>query len=142
MGCFPGRRVKLDRQGLGADKEPIAAPRWKEALRRLCNQIRRTGCAPLQWHQSLGCLLNKPGGKKGMAGKRLVHVLDPLGKCWFDGVLRAGPCPVLPSMWHGFEKHRRRESALLVQQVVSHKLCGLKVTHASVMYDQRNAFGS
>ena len=94
------------------------------------------------WHRSRGTFFDKPGAKPGAAGKRLVHLLDPLGKAWFMAKLRFGPEMNFPSSWHGFLPRRRREGAVLVQHICSWKLTKLNITHANVMFDQRSAFGS
>eukprot|EP00959_Pyramimonas_sp_CCMP1952_P303279 6346296-Pyramimonas_sp.AAC.1 len=43
---------------------------------------------------------------------------------------------------HGGISHRRREAAIRVQLIASWRLMQLGVSHATVFYDQANAFGS
>ena len=42
--------------------------------------LRRCGLSPVSWHHSQSCSLNKNNGKEGVAGLRLFHMLDPVGK--------------------------------------------------------------
>ena len=76
----PDYRIDDTKLGLGADRAPPAAERTREAMNKLLGKIRETNTTPLSWHRSQGCPIDKPGEKTGCKGKRLIHLLDPLGK--------------------------------------------------------------
>jgi hypothetical protein len=86
-------------------------------------------------------LLSKKNGKKGPAAKRLIHLLDPLGKAYFKQLWRRKP----PRTWHfeaGFTKHSRREQGLVQARVVQYKITKRGRGFISSSYDVANAFPS
>ena len=97
--------------------------------------------APLKWHRSAGVPLNKTGMSALPQDKRLIHVLDPIGKCWFSGAMMKKDL-MLPTTHHGYERGRRRESALVVQMATTWRLKKLGVSHVDCLHDMTNAFGS
>ena len=107
----------------------------------MLGHIRRTGCTPLLWHRSLGCALDKGGRATGCKGKRVVHLLEPLGKAFYAGRMQKGPLPRLPLTDHGYEVGRRREFAIIVQFAMSWRLLRGGFTHVGMLRDLSNAFG-
>ena len=81
----PLRGISSAGKGVGFD--PAAMHRTGESnayfacnwLQKGLEHIRRTGYTPLRWHKSTGAALKK-NSTPGPAGKRVVHILDPLGK--------------------------------------------------------------
>jgi hypothetical protein len=103
--------------------------------------IRRSGLTPLQWHRSRAIPLNKSGLSNRPQDKRLIHVLDPIGKCWLAG-LSMRKLNELPSTHHGFARGRRREAAFMVQQIAAWKLHKQGFSWTDCLHDMTNAFGS
>lgn len=53
-------------------------------LRTLLYLVRRNQEVPWLWNLSSPVELDKSNGKRGCAGKRLIHKLDPIGKSFFS----------------------------------------------------------
>ena len=110
-------------------------------LQRGLEHIRRSGYTPLRWHRSSGAALKK-NATPGPAGKRVVHVLDPLGKSFYSQLV-AKRAPAAPSpLDHGFLKHRRKEGALLIQMCAAWRLKEAGYNFVVNNHDLANAFGS
>eukprot|EP00959_Pyramimonas_sp_CCMP1952_P381003 7983004-Pyramimonas_sp.AAC.1 len=60
---------------------------FTEAMLGGFRMIRRASRTPSHWHHSTAVGLRK-GGAPGVKGKRVVHVLDPMGKCCYADVLK------------------------------------------------------
>eukprot|EP00974_Lingulodinium_polyedra_P113795 11018212-Lingulodinium_polyedra.AAC.1 len=103
--------------------------------------VRRSGLAPLAWHKSRAGVLRK-SDLEGPKGRRVVHVLDVLGKAFYVNLMEAKGLSALPAADHGFAKNRRREGAVLVQQCSSFRLRAAGVSHLDCAKDMSNAFGS
>ncbi len=61
---------------------------------------------------------DKINGKKGTDGCRLLHSLFPSGKAWATAVSKEN-VPTVQSYAFGFPRGRRREGAVLAQQVAA-----------------------
>ena len=90
-----------------------------EKLEKILVYTRNCDTTPVEGNASLGVLLAKPSGKKGMAGQRLIHVCCPFWKSFFDGLMQEGRKEKRfdeqhDSWQHCFLSHRRRESAMIV----------------------------
>ena len=79
---------------------------------------RMTGYTPLVWHRTAGFGLDKGSYSAGPEKKRVIHVLDPMGKAFFASLMANGPKPILPQCWHGYAAGRRRESAMMTQMIM------------------------
>ncbi|CAE8588973.1 unnamed protein product [Polarella glacialis] len=112
-------------------------------MRKLFFQIRRCNWAPLEWRHSQAALVQKCNGKVGPASYRQIHLLDPVGKCYYRGLWDRAP-------FHGEAGHfstaylpyRRREQSMAQQRIVLHRLTAAKLSHGLLIYDIRNAFPS
>ena len=74
-----------------------------EAVVAVLAATRRKVRPPLAWNVSQTVMLDKKNSKRGPAAKRLIHLLDPLGKAYFKQLWRRRP----PRKWHfaaGFMK--------------------------------------
>lgn len=134
----------IDSRGFGVGFAAQGGPAVHSArqwLLRGLAHIRRTGATPLIWHRSAGVALKK-GTAEGPRGKRVVHVLDPLGKGFFASlVARKDPAP--PShMDHGFLRGRRKEGALLVQMCAAWRTRQQGRNFVMNNHDISNAFAS
>ena len=92
----------------------------------------------MQWHHARGFNVSKHNGKAGVDGERIVVVLCPLGRLFYQLVLD-GPADeaakisqawppgsdlvpdptALPEWAFGCVKKKRREEAIVIQKVVS-----------------------
>ena len=72
---------------------------------------------PFLWHYAEGVLIDKGNGKVGPRATRVVAKLEPVGKLYYK---RVWDCTTTRSKRHyavGFESRRRREQAIVVQEV-------------------------
>ena len=118
-------------------KKRITAPRLREAITKGHAHINRTGYTPLRWHKSQGTSISKNNGKKKAKGYRLIHILDTMGKGFFAKKHHLHP---LSHNDTGFAKHRRREYAVLTQNMNNWKLKRLKLNFINNNHDCTNAF--
>ena len=121
---------------------PIArADSFSSLLRRLLVSIRQQQEVPLVWNLSSPAELDKSNGQIGCAGKRLIHKLDPLGKCFFH-MLWSRQVDAPRHYACGFLQRRRREQAILQQRCLNWKLQKAGMGRVTVLYDVKNAFPS
>ncbi|CAK0841417.1 unnamed protein product, partial [Prorocentrum cordatum] len=107
--CFhPDKRYVRGRWGVGADAGIPDMACFAEAMLGGFRMIRQASRTPSHWHHSTAVGLRKSGAP-GVKGKRVVHVLDPVGKCLYADVLEV-PADVGD---YGFIKHRRQEGAMM-----------------------------
>ena len=112
-----------------------------KAVQQLLLGIRRRVGPPAAWNTSQAVLLDKKNGKRGPAAKRIINLLDPLGKGYYKQIWRRAP----PRTWHfatGFTQGRRREQGILQARVVQHRLKQKGKGYISSSYDVSNAFPS
>ena len=145
MALFPHKAAKPPPPGLGATANAGSA-RFERCLHEALAHVRRTQLAPLAWHRSRGVALVKKAGVPGPAGRRVVHLLDPIGKGFFAGMLqrkKAQRGDRRQHHWdHGFLPGRRREGAILVELLGAWKLRRLGVSSIASHKDMTNAFPS
>jgi hypothetical protein len=110
-------------------------------LRTLLYLVRHNQEVPWLWNLSSPVELDKSNGKRGCAGKRLIHKLDPIGKSFFH-MLWTRQGDVARHYACGFLRHRRREQAILQQRCLNWKLQKTGQSRVSVFYDVKNAFPS
>ena len=93
------------------------------------------------WHRSEGAALKK-SSMPGPKGKRVVHILDPVGKGFFAGMVsRRAPAP--PTMMdHGFLANRRKEGAMVVQMSAAWRAANMGYSFILNNHDMTNAFAS
>ena len=111
------------------------------AIQQLLLGIRRRLCPPAAWNTSQAVLLDKKNRKRGPAAKRIINLLDPLGKGYYKQIWRRAPSKT----WHfatGFTQGRRREKEILQARVVQHRLKQKGKGYISSSYDVSNAFPS
>eukprot|EP00971_Amphidinium_carterae_P061491 1217141-Amphidinium_carterae.1 len=107
-------------------------------LLRACRLKHR---GPLLWYRSQCVQLPKENGKRGCEGIRLIHLLDPVGRAWYAGLMSKIRAPVYP--WAcGFMKHRRREQAIQQQACLLWRAAQQHSSTMTVFYDVANAFPS
>lgn len=88
-------------------------------LLALLGHVRATATVPARWNQSWAFELDKANGPSGVRGLRLIHRLCPFAKAMYKYVGRRAPRWRAPQMHFGCVRGRRRETAILQQQVVS-----------------------
>jgi hypothetical protein len=109
----------------------------------LLHLIRRTDRTPWIWQVSKSCPISKNNNKSGCRGQRLIHKLDAAGKSFYGSIWRRHRQD--RSNWYeafGFLAHRRRESAIFIQQQVRARLLQHGFGCLTQFYDVRNAFPS
>ena len=141
MCMSPNWRMDFAGQGLGAPRGKITNPWFRRALLGGFTLIRLASRTPLAWHRSVGWALPK-SSTPGPKGKRVVHMLEPLGKAWYAGRIDARDPEPVSHMDHGFHKYRRKEGAVLVQLNISWRLRRLGWSHLQCNMDMTNAFAS
>lgn len=107
----------------------------------LLTLIRRQGVTPIYWLLSQACAIPKFNNKTGTDALRLLHMLDPLGKCWVSGIWRQQKFN-LPSWAFGFVPKRAREEAAITLRALSHRLLHAGYGILWLLYDVKNAFPS
>eukprot|EP00959_Pyramimonas_sp_CCMP1952_P034004 713115-Pyramimonas_sp.AAC.1 len=92
-----------------------------------------------------GALLDKRNQKHRMNSQRIIHLSDTIWKIFY-GVLygrgdkKEASTNNMPSHWHGFLAHRRREGAILVQRRTGWSLRRQKQHQINELHDCSNAF--
>ena len=133
MLFYPNWRVSYKGAGLGVAKEKLAVPNVFRLVRGLLRCILRT-CSPFRWHVSQAIALS---------AKRVIHLLDPLGKLFYGALLDVNKSPpVPPAFAHGCFKGRRRETPMMVQMNLTWRLKQLDLWHITDLKDISNAFHS
>ena len=123
---FAGLMWQMNKHSRGFAVPPWAMPKaiwqiilkgssgpFQELLHRLCVLIRKVGRAPLLWSLSLGAPVPKHNGKPGTLGFRLLHLLDPVSKCWAGGIWRASPFELGPTSFEAVADHQREEATAI-----------------------------
>eukprot|EP00959_Pyramimonas_sp_CCMP1952_P364159 7625798-Pyramimonas_sp.AAC.1 len=113
------------RAGLGALAKSWALLAIRHCLFAILVAVRFHEEAPLIWHCSQASTLSKANGKADCAGLRLVRGLDLFGKACYQYLWRANPSLPYEATRHyarGYLKHRRREGAILVQNLAQERL--------------------
>ena len=73
--------------------------------------IRQSAALVQQWNAPQTIQLDKCNGKKGCSSLRLIHLLDPVGKSFFESIW--DKCS--PTTWdfaYGFTPGKRREATI------------------------------
>lgn len=134
--------TRVERSGLGFHVGASLCHSFRRVLFQLCLSIRVRSRVPSVWQRSLAAQLDKPNGKTGCAGKRLVHQLDPVGSQFFKHLWsRASP----QSYRHyaaGYYTGKSRISAIVQKHVLSHRLDRCHLRHVESFFDVANAFPS
>ena len=97
---------------------------------------------PNLWHYAEGVLIDKGNGKSGPRATRVVAKLEPVGKLYYK---RVWDCTTIRSRRHyavGFESRRRREQAIVVQEVNQWRCRQRKRELVTVLHEVANAFPS
>ncbi|CAE8639588.1 unnamed protein product [Polarella glacialis] len=143
----PGRRA-VPQWSLPADvwKYLLLDDRAFEAqifydIQDLLYQIRRVEVMPRIWHHSEAALIPKGNDKQGTDSIRIVHKLDPLGRCFVKSLWQRGRHPN-PAFSVGAVPRRRREQAILQLRLLLYRFHCLSVSTAFTKFDIRNAFPS
>ena len=105
------------------------------------NGVHAQHVVPDTWQYAVAAQLGKNNGKKGCAAVRLINLLDPVGKMFFS-FLWGRSREERRHGSYGFYKGRRREQAILVQNVLTWKLRTLKAGYVIALHDVSNAFPS
>ena len=111
MLLAPGQLARQPRGGVGLVHEPPAAPCFREVLAAVLALTRFFAAPPLVWSRSLAVEVG-----------RIIHVMCPVGKCYFSSLLRRGPGVCQPAREHGFLRRRSREAALAVMHATQWRL--------------------
>ena len=94
---------------------------------------------PKAWQHAVAAQLGKNSGKVGCAAVGSINLLDPVGKIFFFFLW--GRCAEeRRHASYGFYKCRRREQAILVQNLVGWRLRAFGGGHCTVLHDVNNAF--
>ena len=86
--------------------------------------------------------LDKPNGKTGCAGKRLVNQLDPVGSQFFKYLWSQASPQSYRHYASGYYNGKSRISAIMQRHVLSHRLDVHKICHVESFFDVSNAFPS
>ena len=141
LAFFSGNEpaIKKGKTGIGAEAGFPAALGTLRALKEGFVHVRRTMLAPLLWHRSRGAAL-KMSDEPGPQGKRVVHILDLLGKAFYTGKVARRKPPPPSNLDHGFLAKRRKESAILVQLLAAWRVRRAGRCFVQNNHDCTNAF--
>ena len=87
----------------------------------ILNRLFAAGRVPCRWQESQTAQLDKNNGKVGTKRVRLINMLCPMGKAYFKIVWDEATL-TKHDFAYGFYARRRREQAILMQNVVTWKL--------------------
>ena len=134
--------TSTERSGLGFRPAVSVCHTFRQRLFQLCLSIRVHSRVPCLWQRSLAAQLDKPNGKQGCAGKRLVHQLDPVGSQFFKHLWSQASPKSYRHYAAGYYNGKSRISAIMQRCVVSHRLDACKIWHVESFFDVANAFPS
>ena len=134
--------TSTERSGLGFRPAVSVCHTFRQRLFQLCLSIRVHSRVPCLWQRSLAAQLDKPNGKQGCAGKRLVHQLDPVGSQFFKHLWSQASPKSYRHYAAGYYNGKSRISAIMQRSVVSHRLDACKIWHVESFFDVANAFPS
>ena len=103
--------------------------------------MRTANEAPLAWNTSTAIPIPKGNHKQGIPGLRLIHLLDAAGKAWYSGLWQSTTAQTCPLAF-GYEKHKRREQAILIQKLSQYRAVRAGYNWTFTKYDVKNAFPS
>jgi len=142
----PWHRWKAVCSGAGVGGRDRAPPQVPEVMHRLLQTMvhtLRVGEAPLQAHESWPCLIHKKFDPNPCLAVRMIHVLCPWWRAWFRVIRLEDPRPDPPPDAYGSAPGRRREGAILVQNILAEKYRRNGVAFAARgFFDATNAFAS
>ena len=143
MLLFPNENEEKCRKaaGIGTPAARTKSEMTHELIKATVRTSTRQKRAPLDWSRSDAFVSAKNNGKKGTDGCRLLHVLCPVGKSWAK-VASQSNIPDVPHSAFGFLRGRRREGAILAQQVAGWKAKEAGLSGLSCYHDMRSAFSS
>ena len=128
-----------DRSGLGFVCAVPALPRLRLYLVRIFYKVLLSGRSPFLWNMVSLFQIDKVGG----CGFRDLGCYDVLGKLFYKTVWKVHGVLRHRSPWNfGYQKHRRREQAIMVQQALAWRLRSAGRSFVRNFYDLRNAFWS
>ena len=108
--------------------------------------VRRLSKMPTDRRHPWAARLPKPGTAIKKKAFRVNHQVCPAGKAFSTLLTVRGNQRaldrIMPSCLHGGLHHRGREATILVQQISNWRLLQYGISHATMFYDQTNAFGS
>ena len=137
MALHPGENLGNGRAGLGLEGPSENLGKWTtDAIGIGFKHIRRVNRTPLRWHRSQAAVIWQ--GKK----RREIHILDPFGKGWYAGRMRANGKREPRHYDHGFARGRRREAAIAVADTVGWRLRRSGYNYFDAFKDMSNAFAS
>ncbi|CAE8618995.1 unnamed protein product, partial [Polarella glacialis] len=114
---------------------------FQTMVQELFYQMRRLRVQPQLWSIAPAIPLEKVNRKPGCPGKRLVHLLDLLGKAWIASAWKSSE-HAPSSFAYGFAPGRRREQAILHVRCLLRRLHYDGLFSTAVLYDLSNAFPS
>ena len=135
---IPKELWKLLMHGTRSCRPP---PAVKRLVWLLFYSLRQAGEPPLLWNVSFGIPIPKGNHKPGVRGRRIIHLLDPVGKCWFSRLWQSRSPPT-HELSFGFEKHKRKEQAVLIQRLAQFRAVSRGLTWFFIKWDVANAFPS
>eukprot|EP00959_Pyramimonas_sp_CCMP1952_P060491 1263778-Pyramimonas_sp.AAC.1 len=129
------------RPGLGTDRTTTDGVYCRKWLYNIFCMTRFWGIIPGLWNVSK-CFALPKAAAPGPKGKRAVHGLDPVGKGFFEGLMRIGPKYTDSDCDRGFLRARRREDAIVTNMCFSWRLSQAGYSWVDSLKDLSNAFAS
>eukprot|EP00971_Amphidinium_carterae_P352980 6492786-Amphidinium_carterae.1 len=114
---------------------------FQSDLQKLLWMIRVRRAQPSLWSVSTGCCIPKHNGKSKCKSQRVIHLLDPLGKCHASALWSRRVCTISDHST-GFRSHRRREQSIVQFAIARWHAASQRRGWVAPFYDQANAFGS
>ena len=137
----PVDEPKQRQQGLGARGPPAEPEGFRELFRAALAAIRINNQTPVRWHSSSATVVTK-NNKIGPAGKRIYHIMGPIGKAYYSSCLARQQTRNHMDQDYGFIRGRRREGAILAMAVTEYRARKAGFNYVTAMKDMSNAFAS
>ena len=137
LALRPNWRKRQDK-AVGVVSHELAAPTFLELLARTLAQTISTRQAPLIAHRSRGADIAKPNGKLW-----LLHILCPFWTQVYSAWFQQWGNKQEAVYWeHGFFRHKRRDEAILVCEIVGDEARREGRSTMDTLHDATNAFAS
>ena len=138
---FPNYRVSELSVGVGFLRQKVSSYKWYQALRWLLIGVYRRQWTPLKWARSEVLQLPKETAKPHICAKnRLIFTFCPVSKAFFAQLIWQCEHTAWHPCFHGFIRHRRRESAILVTNELPRALNSIGFSAITDLHDKTNAF--
>lgn len=115
---------------------------FKCRVLQLLQAIRQFDQSPLSWHRSSTQQLDKRNNKTGSRSLRLINLLDPFGRAFYNHLWARCIPQSSRSYAAGYAVQKSRLEPIFQQKCLGFRLRKAKISHLTSFYDCANAFYS